>query len=141
MRTNYSSTAPAIERSRVAAAPPRGTALGGWDARGHSFRRGGRYGWKPSSSSNFSIRAFRAYPLIEIRQTVPHRAIRGNSISVNSSLPPSYSLRGMRRHRRSALSRTPVVLVVHSLVWHFSSALNGRPTKHQQHQRYCLGSD
>ena len=31
------------------------------------------------SSSNFSIRAFRAYPLIEIRQTVPCRAIRGKS--------------------------------------------------------------
>ena len=49
--------------------------------------RGGWYGWKPSSSSNFSVRAFRAYPLIEIRQTVPCRAIRGNSISVNSTLP------------------------------------------------------
>ena len=31
------------------------------------------------SSSNFSIRAFRAYPLIEIRQTAPCRAIRGKS--------------------------------------------------------------
>ena len=38
--------------------------------------------------SIFSIRAFRAYPLIEIRQTVLCRAIRGNSISVNSTLPP-----------------------------------------------------
>ena len=51
-------------------------------------RKGGRYCWKPSSSSNLSIRAFRAYPLIEIRQTVPGRAIRGNSISVNGTLPP-----------------------------------------------------
>ena len=51
-------------------------------------RKGGRYGWKPSSRSSFSIRAFRAYILIEIRQTVPCRAIRGNSISVNSTLPP-----------------------------------------------------
>ena len=41
------------------------------------------------SSSNFSIRAFRAYPLVEIEQTVPCRAIRGNSLSVNSTLPPS----------------------------------------------------
>ena len=41
------------------------------------------------SNSNFSIRAFRAYPLIETRQMVPCRAIRGNSISVNSALPPS----------------------------------------------------
>ena len=51
-------------------------------------RKEGWHGWKPSSSSNFSIRAFRAYPLIEIRQTVPCRAIRGNSISVNCTLPP-----------------------------------------------------
>ena len=56
-----------------------------------SQRKGGRYGWKPSSSSSFSTRAsraFRAYPLVEIRQAVPRRAIRGNSISVNSTLPP-----------------------------------------------------
>ena len=36
-----------------------------------------------------SIRAFRAYPLIEIRQISPCRAIRGNSISVKSTLTPS----------------------------------------------------
>ena len=41
------------------------------------------------SSSNFEIRAFRAYPLVEVRQTAPCRAIRGNGISVNSTLPPS----------------------------------------------------
>ena len=42
-----------------------------------------------SSSIVFlSSRAFRAYPLIEIRQTVPCRAIRGNNIPVNSTLPP-----------------------------------------------------
>ena len=41
------------------------------------------------SSSNFSIRAFRAYPLVEIRRTVPCRAIRGSSISVSSIIPPS----------------------------------------------------
>ena len=52
------------------------------------FWKGGWYGWKPSSSSNFSIRVFRAYPLIQIRQTVPCPAIRGNSISVNITLPP-----------------------------------------------------
>ena len=40
------------------------------------------------SNSNFSIRAFRAYPLIEIRQTVPCRAIRGSNISVSTALPP-----------------------------------------------------
>ena len=41
------------------------------------------------SSSNLSILYFRAYPLREIKQTVPCRAIRGNSISVNSTLPTS----------------------------------------------------
>ena len=35
---------------------------------------------------NFSIGAFRACPPAEIRQTAPCRAIRGNSISVNSKL-------------------------------------------------------
>ena len=30
----------------------------------------GGYGWKTSSSSNFSIRAFRAFCFIEIRQTI-----------------------------------------------------------------------
>ena len=39
------------------------------------------------SSSNFSIRVFRAYPLVELRQTAPCRAIRGSSVSVNSALP------------------------------------------------------
>ena len=39
------------------------------------------------SSSNLSIRAFRSYPLIEIRQAVLCRAIRGDSISVNSKPP------------------------------------------------------
>ena len=32
--------------------------------------------------------SFRAHPLVETRQTVPCRAIRGNSISVNSTLHP-----------------------------------------------------
>ena len=47
-----------------------------------------RYGWKTSSSSNFSARAFRVGPLMTIRQTAPCRGIRGNGISVNSTLPP-----------------------------------------------------
>ena len=46
------------------------------------------YGWKPSSSSNVSIRVVLAYPLIEARQTAPCRAIRGDSISVSSNPPP-----------------------------------------------------
>ena len=37
-------------------------------------------------SLNSSFSSF--FLLIEIRQTVPYRAIRGNSISVNSTLPP-----------------------------------------------------
>ena len=36
----------------------------------------------------FSIRVFRAYSPIEIRQTILYRAIRGNRFSVNSVLPP-----------------------------------------------------
>ena len=51
--------------------------------------KGRWYGWKAWSSTRLWIRAFRAYPLIEIRQTAPCRAIRGNSISINSILPPS----------------------------------------------------
>ena len=58
--------------------------------RGGRLRKGGRCGWEPSSSSNFSIRAFRGFSLIEVRQTVLCRAIRADSISINSSLPPSY---------------------------------------------------
>ena len=48
------------------------------------------YGWKPSSNSKFSIRAFRAYPLIEFRQTAPCRAIRASSISVNGNPLPLF---------------------------------------------------
>ena len=52
-------------------------------------RKGGRCGWRPSSSSNLSFRALRARisqfkllracPLVQIRQAVPCRAIRGKS--------------------------------------------------------------
>ena len=51
-------------------------------------RKGEGYGWKPSSSSNSSVRAFRACPLIEVGQAVPCREIRGSSISMHSTLPP-----------------------------------------------------
>ena len=54
----------------------------------YCFRKGGWYGWEPSSSSKCPIRAFRVVYLIEIRKTAPCRAIRGNSISVNRTLPP-----------------------------------------------------
>ena len=40
------------------------------------------------SSSNFLIRAFRAYFPNEIRQTTLCRAIRCNGISINGILPP-----------------------------------------------------
>ena len=49
-------------------------------------------GWKPSSSSAFSMRYFPAYPLIETRQTAPCPAIRGDGISVDSTLAPFLSL-------------------------------------------------
>ena len=62
------------------------------------------YGWKPPSSSNVSIRAFRPricpselfelILLLKLDKRLPveaSRAIRGSSISVSSTLPPSYS--------------------------------------------------
>ena len=52
------------------------------------FQKGGWYGWKPASSSNLSIRAFRVCFLNTIRQTRLYRSIRGSSISFNSILPP-----------------------------------------------------
>ena len=62
-------------------------------------RKRGWYGWKPSSSSNLSIRVFRAYPLIESSQTAPCRAIRGDGISANSTLPPLLTVHLLRRRR------------------------------------------
>ena len=52
------------------------------------FGRGDDTIGTPHGAQNFSIRAFRACPLVEIRQALACRAIRGNSISVNSTLPP-----------------------------------------------------
>ena len=43
------------------------------------------------ASSNCSIRVVQIYPLIEIIQTVPCRAIRVSSIPANSTLPPILS--------------------------------------------------
>ena len=68
-----------------------------------TVRKGGCYGWRPSSSSNCSILVVRAHPLIELRQIIPCRAIRGNRISVNSTLPPPLDSRtcinqGWRNH-------------------------------------------
>ena len=71
--------------------------------RAAGVRKGGGYGWKPSSSSNLSVRAFRAYPLVEIGQAAPCRAIRGNSTSVSSNPPPSWGYTAVSRstNRRS----------------------------------------
>ena len=64
---------------------------------------------KPSSSSHRSIRAFRAYPLVELRHRVSRRAGRGNRISVNSQQYPPPSTHGGRRGeallRRSSTRR------------------------------------
>ena len=86
--------------------------LRGFSRRGLAlFQKGGWYNYRPSSSSNFSIRAFRAYPLVEIRQTILYRAIRGSSISVSSTLPPSLSFQCAsrqvpgRNHHRGGLAR------------------------------------
>ena len=63
------------------------------------------------SSSNVSIQAFRAYPLIEIGQAVPCRAIRGNGISVNSTPPlvnrSPHSMGKLSQPSLSQPSKTP----------------------------------
>ena len=53
-----------------------------------SHRKGGWYGWKPSSSSNFSIRAFRACPLIYIKQF----PVEQFEATVSQSRVPSHPL-------------------------------------------------
>ena len=78
-------------------------------------RKGGRYGWKPSSSSNVLIRVVRAYPPNEIRQTAPSRAIRGNSISVSSTLPP---LKGRREREDQGRQILYVDVVYYLYVLH-----------------------
>ena len=73
---------------------------------GNKNRKGGFYGWKPSSSSSFLIQVVRAqssqFELFEfalllkfdkhlpVEQFEASRAIRGSSISVSSTLPPSW---------------------------------------------------
>ena len=59
-----------------------------WEGR-DAVQKGGWHAWKPSSSANLSIRAFRAVPLVDTRQAILYRAVRGNSISIGSILPPS----------------------------------------------------
>jgi len=65
--------------------------FGGISAMRFQDRKGGWCSSKPSSSSSFSIRSVRALPFAEIRETPFCRATRGNSFSVNGSLPPSKS--------------------------------------------------
>ena len=84
-----------IIRRRRAGQPPEKAPAG--------FRKGRCYVRKPPSSSHFSVRAFRAYPLIEIRQAAPCRAIRGNRISVNSTLPRLLTFQLRRGSRKRVL--------------------------------------
>ena len=87
--------------------------------------------WKLSSSSNLLIRVVRAYPLIEIRQTAPCRAVRGNGISVNSTLPPSYRcllllvpiiIDSISVISSPAIQQTfSIIVIVSSISYYFSS--------------------
>ena len=89
-------------------------------------RQGGRYGWKPSSSSNFSIRAFRAYPLVETRYAASCRAIRGDCISGNSALPPLREAASTRAARKR-LPRPPRSSSELLVAWFWGSR-DGAPT-------------
>ena len=71
--------------------------LGLWICR-MVFRKGGWYGWKPSSSSNFSIRAFQAYTLSReqfeatvSQSTVPSPLL----VSVDSSVRQGVLVQGL----------------------------------------------
>ena len=78
------------------------------DAQWAEPRKGGWYAWKPSSNSNLRIPASRAHLLTAIRQTVRYRAIRGNSISINSILPHLRTALGISDFRRAAGMRAEV---------------------------------
>ena len=78
-------------------------------------RKGGWYGWKPSSSSNCSIRAFRAYYLIEVRQTIICRAIRADSISINSTISPSHL--SVTRLRATCCRTGPTAFGLNAEMW------------------------
>ena len=68
---------------------PRQHSLRVFASHGARIRKGGGCGWKPSSSSNFSARAVRAHPLVEIKQTVPCRAILRRQYLSQQYPPPS----------------------------------------------------
>ena len=65
-----------------------------------------------SSSSNFSIRSFRAYSLVDIRQTVPCRAMRGKSSDsrqqyLSQQYHPPPLTRGTKHRRQNGTERQP----------------------------------
>ena len=69
------------------------------------------------SSSHFSIRVFRAYPLIDIRHTVPCRAIRHKSSDSRQQYlnqqypPPSQKFTGAQAIRKSSKKSTGVMMI------------------------------
>ena len=73
---------------------------------------------------NWYIRSVRAYPLVEFGQTAPSRAIRGSSISVHSTLPPSYqcgqcrwSFAGFESERRTRLLTSRRAQAYYPKIW------------------------
>ena len=84
--------------------PPRGARPRAPRGGGEAGRRRGSEGWMARLETLvelefiefelfelkfLNLRAFRACPLVEIRQTILHRATRADRISVNSIIPPS----------------------------------------------------
>ena len=93
------------------------------------------------SSSDLSIRAFRAYPLIEIRQTVPCRAIRGDSISVICTLPPSFCLSVFLSFCLSIYLSIHLSIYIHATIHiHISIHLKHTYTYNIQVHRSCFAS-
>ena len=81
----------------------------------HTCKRGGMMRLKTLielESSNVSTRVVRAYPLIELRQTVPCRRIRGNRISVISILPPPLQHVHYKDWRMLCLAQNAVAVAV-----------------------------
>ena len=69
------------------------------DGRARQGPEGGMIRLETLIELKFASLNFRAYYLIEIRQAVPCRAIRGDTISVNGTLPPpSQRTPGRERH-------------------------------------------